>query len=60
MIPDNRTMSANANAIGMSIIKIRVLGHAGKGIFQDFPQNQNLLLFIGTGLEAGTNRSLYY
>lgn len=39
-------MLENANAIGMSIIKIRVLGHAGKGIFQDFPPNQNLLLLI--------------
>lgn len=32
----------------MSITKIRVLGHAGKGIYQDFPPNQNLLLLIDT------------
>lgn len=41
-------MLENANAISMSIIKIRVLGQAGKGVFQDFPENQNLLLLIDT------------
>lgn len=39
MIQDNWAMLENANTIGMSIIKIRVLEQAGKGIFQDFPEN---------------------
>lgn len=37
-------MLENSNTIGMSTIKIRVLGHAGKGIFQDFPQKPEFVI----------------